>query len=113
MEIRRAATFDGRERSNQRQLFRGRRERRDAEDLVVECVNRRAVVRRESIEHVACAALRFLERHAGHRAGAIENQREVQRPARPRAGRRVGRLDTRKYAQRRGVPGCERGPVRR
>jgi len=108
VEIGRTAAFDHCQRAPQRQFFARRRQRRDAEDVIVEGENGRAVAGGESIEHVTCAALCFLERYAGHRSRAIEDKRQVQRLSLGSVHRRLGRLDTRQNAQRCVVAGRER-----
>ncbi len=112
VEVGRAAAADAGERRRKRQLVRRRRERREALDLVVEGEDRRAVARRQAVDDVARAALGLLERGAAHRTRAVEHQREMQRRARRRPGREIGRLHAGQHPQRGRVAGDECGLLR-
>jgi hypothetical protein len=109
MQIGGPAAFDRGQRSGQRQLVGCRCERGHLHDLVVEREDGRAVARRQAVDDVARAALGFLQRHAIHRARAVEHQRQMQRRARSSSRRRRRRLDAGQYAQRGGLPGGDGG----
>ena len=100
MEVGATAGLDARECAGQRELVARRRERRDPLDLGVEGEDRGPVARREAVDHVARAALGLLHGHTEHRAGTVEDQRQVQRLARDGSGGRRRRLDAGEDLQR-------------
>ena len=57
------------------------------------------IVRHQSVEHEFRTALGFRERRAGHRAGAVDHQREVQRVAARLFRGRVGRLHAHQHVE--------------
>ncbi len=81
--------------------------------LVVVHDERQPVGGLQSVEHELGAALRFIERLAGHRAGAIDDEREVQGVALRQFCGRVGRLHADEHVELVVVAGQQGGAARR